>query len=86
MEDLPALNYNVFVYILSFLREVIAEESYNRCSSEQLSTVCVQCMTTAIYDDDEYYNLLSKDEREKREARQGYLQQIILYLLTTTAL
>lgn len=30
LEDLPPLNYNVFVYVLSFLREVLAEESYNR--------------------------------------------------------
>ena len=51
-----------------------------------MSTVCVQCMTTAIYDDDEFYHAISKEEREKREARQGYLQQIILYLLTTSAL
>lgn len=30
LEDLPPLNYNVFVYLVSFFREVLAEESYNR--------------------------------------------------------
>ena len=74
------------MYILSFLREVLAEDMYNRCSAEQLSTVCVQCMSTAIHDDQEYYDGISREEREKRETRQGYMQQIILYLLTTSAL
>lgn len=30
LEELPPLNYNVFVYVLSFLREVLAESNYNR--------------------------------------------------------
>jgi phosphatidylinositol-bisphosphatase len=30
LEDLPTINYNVFVYLLSFLREVLVEEAYNR--------------------------------------------------------
>jgi hypothetical protein len=30
LEDLPTINYNVFVYLLSFLREVLAEDAYNR--------------------------------------------------------
>lgn len=30
LEDLPTINYNVFVYLISFFREVLAEESYNR--------------------------------------------------------
>jgi phosphatidylinositol-bisphosphatase len=30
LDDLPPLSYNVFVYILSFLREVLSESNYNR--------------------------------------------------------
>lgn len=33
LEELPPLNYNVFVYVLSFLREVLAELNYNRYNS-----------------------------------------------------
>jgi hypothetical protein len=28
--DLPTLNYNVFVYLISFLKEVLSERHYNR--------------------------------------------------------
>jgi hypothetical protein len=31
IESLPPLNYNVFVYLLSFMREVLALGDYNRC-------------------------------------------------------
>ena len=31
MEYLPPLNYNAFVYLISFMRDVIAQGSYNRC-------------------------------------------------------
>ena len=30
LEELPPLNYNVFVYVLSFMREVLSELNYNR--------------------------------------------------------
>ncbi len=41
LEDLPPLNYNAFVYVLSFLREVLAEESYNRCAAfDALMLLC----------------------------------------------
>jgi phosphatidylinositol-bisphosphatase len=48
LEDLPPLNYNVFVYLVSFFREVLAEESYNRCSAAHLAEVCIENMTSNI--------------------------------------
>lgn len=94
LEELPPVNYNVFVYILSFLREVLAEESYNRTSPSLLAGVCVANMTysalpaTAASDGgggDFSLVVLSKDERARRAAKQGYLQAVITYLLSTTS-
>ncbi len=101
LEELPPVNYNTFVYILSFLREVVAEESYNRTSPSLLAAVCVANMTysaappvtaastTAAADGggggDFSLVVLSKDERARRAAKQGYLQAVITCLLSTTS-
>lgn len=53
LEDLPPLHYNVFVYLISFFREVLAEEAYNRCSAAHLAEVCIESMTTNILFSDE---------------------------------
>eukprot|EP01038_Epipyxis_sp_PR26KG_P011261 gene11261-15109_t len=82
LEDLPPLNYNVFVYILSFLREVLASSSFNRCSPEMLASVCVNCMTFPQSDVDQ--KMVSKEERLKRASKQEYLLKMIVYLLTTS--
>lgn len=89
LEELPPLHYNVFVYVLSFLREVLAEESYNRCSAVMLSAVCIQCMTPIIppessgVSDRDY---MSREEKQRRMSRQGYMQRLIMHLLTTSSL
>ena len=46
LQSLPALNYNTFVYILSFLREVLLQRSYNRVNPTILASFCVDTMTS----------------------------------------
>eukprot|EP01032_Pedospumella_encystans_P014590 gene14590-16746_t len=81
LEELPPLNYNVFVYVLSFMREVLSELNYNRCTPLLLANVCVNCM---MYATDEEH--LSKDEKQKRINKTVYMQSIIIDLLTTPSL
>lgn len=94
LESLPPLNYNVFVYMLSFFREVLVEEAYNRYQREclanivniivrstpaMIANICIQYMGITISDE------LSKDERSRRVERQNFLQPVLVYLLTTTS-
>ena len=46
LQSLPALNYNTFVYVLSFLREVLSQRSYNRTNPTVLASFCVDTMTS----------------------------------------
>ena len=45
LQSLPALNYNAFVYVMSFLREVLSQRNYNRANPTILATFCVDTMT-----------------------------------------
>jgi phosphatidylinositol-bisphosphatase len=81
LEELPPLNYNVFVYVLSFLREVLAELNYNRCTPLLLANVCVGCM---LQQEDELAG--SREEKQKRLTRSMYMQAVIMDLLTTVSL
>ena len=42
--SLSASHYNVFVYVISFLREVLAHSSKNQCSLDQLVLVFARCL------------------------------------------
>lgn len=81
LENLPPLHYNVFVYILSFLREVWANRDFNRITLERLSTVCVQAMTLPTSDPD-----VSNEERGKRLSKQQFLRPVIQYYISTSVL
>ena len=45
LQSLPPLNYNVFVYLLSFLREALGQAKYNRATPTSLASFCVDSMT-----------------------------------------
>lgn len=95
LESLPPLNYNIFVYMLSFFREMLVEEAYNRsvlvlcfdCDNvlfvrstpAMIANMCIQYMGITIGDE------LSKEERSRRLERQNFLQPVLVYLLTTTS-
>ncbi len=83
LEDMPPLNYNAFVYLLSFLREVLAEEAFNRTTPALLAAVCVTHMTypQPLPGDP----ALSREEKQRRSARQSYMQAVVAYLLSTTS-
>ena len=84
MEGLPPLNYNVFVYVMSFFREVLSQSEYNRMSSSKVSILLISCVTALTSNEDTI--VLSKEEKSKREAKQLIMQKIIEFMLTTTTL
>ena len=86
LEELPPLNYNVFVYVLSFLREVLTELNYNRCTPLLLADVCVQCMMYPADDDQHLHVALSKEEKQKRIAKTMCMLSVIIDLLTCPSL
>lgn len=42
LEDLPPIHYNVFVYVISFFREILLYRDHNQLTSAKLSRVCVK--------------------------------------------
>ena len=73
LEQLPPVNYNVFVYMISFFRELLLHSEANRLSPHKLAVVCCNCMVKSSSDDG--------DERELQ--RLHSLQLIISHFLTT---
>ena len=47
LEQLPPLNYNVFVYLVSFFREVLKHHESNRLNTEKLATICCKTLLSA---------------------------------------
>jgi phosphatidylinositol-bisphosphatase len=81
LENLPPLHYNVFVYILSFLREVLELREYNRSTNVMLSAIFVAVMTPSSTDLD-----CPITEREKRASKQEIMQQVISFFLITNSI
>lgn len=81
LETLPGLQYNVFVYFVSFLRDILTEKDTNGSSVDGLKSICMGCLTGARNDD-----VVTKDEAAKREARQQFMTNIIAFFLTAEEL
>ena len=77
LDSMPALNYNVFVYFLSFMREILKERDVNGSSIETLKTVCLSCLTGVRNED-----MMTREDLLKRETRLQYLSNVIVYFLT----
>ena len=78
LEQLPPLNYTVFVYIISFFREVLSQHEYNRSSPSKIAELCLECMTffpTVI--DTNNTQLLTEINKTKLD-----VNSIITYFLT----
>ena len=49
LEQLPPLNYTVFVYMVTFFREVLAQKEYNRTTAARMASICLECMASFPY-------------------------------------
>jgi len=74
LEQLPPVNYNVFVYMISFFREVLLHSEANRLTPLKLAHVCCNCMVQNTEDVDE------------RVLQRGHSLQLIISHFLTTAM
>lgn len=81
LDSLTSLNYNVFIYLMSFMREIYNQRDYNRCSAERLSLLCTNMMYFSPTD-----NGISFEERNRRESKMQIIRYFISYLLETASL
>lgn len=62
LEGLPPINYNVFVYMISFFRECLLHQQQNQLTTVKLARICVTCLVTGgvIYE--------SKQEAQRQKS------------------
>jgi len=82
LDSLPPVQYNVLVYLFSFMRELLSHCEYNRCTLERITEVCLQMMTSSASDN----SFLSRDERNSRQQRRLHMRAIFAHLLITPML
>jgi inositol polyphosphate 5-phosphatase INPP5B/F len=82
LDAMPPVQYNVFVYLLGFMRELLLNTQFNRCSEERLTEVCLQMMTSSASEN----IFLSRDERNSRQHRRLHMRSVFAYLLSTAML
>jgi inositol polyphosphate 5-phosphatase INPP5B/F len=76
LEELHPIHYNVFVYVISFFREVLVHRDRNFLSAAKVARICGSCMAPGRDLDDSSLSL---------QKRTG-MQLIILHLLETSSI
>lgn len=82
LEELPAVHYNVLVYVLSFFRELLVEEvaAYNRCTPGLLADLCLTAMCSSAQPP------ASAGGAAVAGSGVAFMHKVILHLLTATTL
>ena len=76
LEELPPIHYNVFVYVISFFREVLLFNESNHLTAQKIARVCCNC-------------LANQEEAEKEgrgKDRTRSMGVIFLHFLTTQSI
>ena len=81
LDALPPLSHALLVYLLAFLRAVLAQSDYNRATPAKLAAVFAACLLPNAADAD-----ISKEEKGRRETRQQLMEPVLVYLLTSPQL
>jgi phosphatidylinositol-bisphosphatase len=76
LEELPPIHYNIFVYVISFFREVLVHRDKNLLTAAKVARICCNCMAPGR-DLDTAASSLQK--------RTG-IQLIVLHLLETSSI
>lgn len=76
LEDLPPIHYNVFIYVISFFREVLLYQEQNRLTAAKLARVCVKHCSPAP-------NAVMEATTTQRRAG---MHLIMLHLLETSSI
>lgn len=76
LEELPPIHYNVFVYVISFFREVLVHRERNLLTAAKVARICCECMAPGRDLDN------SSSSLQKRTG----IQLIVLHLLETSSI
>ena len=71
LEELAPIHYNVFVYVISFLREVLGQRQQNLVTPAKLARICSTCLC---------------ETEDVPEAKRTGMQLVFLHLLETTSI
>ena len=78
LEELPPIHYNVFIYLISFWREVLLYKDTNKVTVAKLARICCQCMVLGSA------HKASSEETKSSVTRRAGMQLIIDNFLTTS--
>lgn len=77
LEELPPIHYNVFVYVISFFREVLQQRSdHNQLTAAKLARLACSCMAQGV----------GLDSSNAYVMKRTGMQLIILHLLETVSI
>jgi len=76
LEELAPVHYNIFVYVISFFREVLVHRERNLLSAAKVARICCSCLAPGTELDDSSASL---------QKRTG-MQLIMLHLLETSSI
>ena len=76
LEELPPIHYNVFVYVVSFFREVLQLSDRNLLTAAKIARICCSCMAPGN----------GLDESNASDIKRTGMQLIVLHLLETVSI
>mmetsp|Transcript_12566 Transcript_12566/g.24530 ORF Transcript_12566/g.24530 Transcript_12566/m.24530 type:complete len:787 (+) Transcript_12566:2-2362(+) len=79
LEDMPPIQYNVFIYIISFFREVLLHRQRNKLSPAKIARICCNCLVSSSQGGVE-------ESASTLHQRRGNMQQIMLHFLETNSI
>lgn len=79
LEDMQPIPYNVFIYVISFFREVLTHRQMNRLSPAKIARILCNCLVS---------NSQSSVEESANSSnqRRGNMQQLFLHFLETNSI
>jgi len=77
LEELPPIHYNVFVYVISFFRQVLAHRDGNLLTAAKVARIAVQCLAPG--------KDLDASSAASVQKKTG-MQLIVLHLLETSSI
>jgi phosphatidylinositol-bisphosphatase len=79
LEDMLPVPYNVFIYIISFFREVLLHKQRNRLSPAKVARILCNCLVSSPPGN-------SEESASSSGQRRGNMQQLMLHFLETNSI
>jgi len=79
LEDMLPVPYNVFIYIISFFREVLLHRDRNRLSPAKVARILCNCLVSSPQGN-------AEESASSSTQRRGNMQQLMLHFLETNSL